>query len=154
VAHYRIPETWRTLGTVPRRVDAPTVGEQLADALASTGVSQNALAQRLAAQDGRKPESKRRWLIKILNDELDAPDMTGIERALSLPSGHFAVPTREQTIRHRVRLEELAAEVKLLRAEQLTFAEEVLARLAGLEAGQGTEARRSTRPSSRKQAGR
>jgi hypothetical protein len=128
---------------VPQDEFAPSIGDQLADALEASGVNQSELARRLSRVDGATVDSKRRWILKVLNDEIDAPEMAQVAAALSLPRDHFAVPTPQQTQRRRVRLEELAAEVARDREAQLTFAEGVLARLAALEAGQAHEAQQS-----------
>lgn len=104
---------WRTsAGRLRRRHLAPvpenedTVGAQLEAALEASKVSQRELARRLAVADGTKPESKRRWLAKVLADEVEEPEpdsLAAIAKALGLPAGHFKVrpavrQSRRQTI--------------------------------------------------------
>ena len=83
-----------------------TVGAQLDAALEATKVSQRELARRLALADGTKPESKRRWLAKVLADEVEEPEpasLAAIAKALELPADYFKVTpaireNRRQTI--------------------------------------------------------
>lgn len=137
-----------TLAQVPENVDPPSIGEQLADALETASVSQNELARRLAKLDGTQSESKRRWLLKVLRDDLDAPDMSEIEVALSLPRGHFVLPTAQQVQRRRVRLEELEAEVARLRDELDRFVRSASERRAEIEKDQAPPTHQEARPSS------
>jgi len=106
-------KSWRTsaapsqnphLAQVPESED--TVGAQLDAALEATKVSQRELARRLALADGTKPESKRRWLAKVLADEVEEPEpasLAAIAKALELPADYFKVTpaireNRRQTI--------------------------------------------------------
>lgn len=132
------------MAPVPEDQAPPSIGVQLAQALRENRVSQRALAKKLAAADKTQSESKRRWIQKLLNDEVDQPDMGEIIDALELPRDYFRLPSPAQVQSRRVRLEELAAEVARDREAQLSFSEEVLARLAALEGAQAHEAQQST----------
>lgn len=90
---------------------APTsISDQYAAALKETGVSQKELARRLAGTDDhKKVEVKRRWLAKIAKGEVKRPRMGAVERALSLPSGYFRLPTVKEVRRRQVHLEEVEA---------------------------------------------
>lgn len=116
MAHYRIDRGWPTLGTVPKRADPSPVSQQLAAALEAAGETKLGLARKLSKKGSghAQTQAKRRWIHKILDGSIDAPDMSGIEKALSLPRGHFEIPSQEQIERRRVRLEELEGEIAYL----------------------------------------
>jgi hypothetical protein len=127
----------------------PSVGQQLAAALEQTGVSVRELARRIAVNEGGKWESKRRWLMKVLADELAHPEMDGVVRALSLPDDYFVWGELERR-RRRGRLEELEAEVSGLRREFDDFVQGATERMAALEAAPERATRQSGRTSKRK----
>lgn len=149
---------WRTSATptlsghlapVPP-AEAPTsIGEQLAAALQETGVSARELARRLAAADGSLSESKRRWIQKVLADELEAPSMDAVAKALKKPRGYFQAPPRESR-RRLGRLEELEGEVARLREEHASFVRVATERMAALEADLANATRRSGQRSTQK----
>jgi transcriptional regulator with XRE-family HTH domain len=116
---------------VPKNEAPPSIGNQLAQALHETGVSQKELARRLAGtKDPKKVEAKRRWLAKIAEGKIKRPGMAAVERALSLPPHYFQLPTPEQARLRADRLAELAATVDRLE----TTLDAMLTRLEALEA--------------------
>lgn len=116
----------RHLAQVPRvETDDETLGDQLAEALERTGVSQRELGRRLARNDaGTKSESKRRWLGKILNDEVEPEDASLAEIEAALGESVFRNVERARVARRR-RLQSLEAMV-----DDLAFSVLALLRMA------------------------
>lgn len=114
------------LAPVPEDQAPPSIGEQLAQALSETGVSQRQLAQRLAGTDNvKKIEAKRRWLAKINEGIIKRPGMAAVERALSLPRGYFRFPTPVQIQRQQDRQEELEARLAEVARVQMLLLDEL-----------------------------
>lgn len=114
VAHYRCATHQVTLLAPVSRPQPPPFAEQLRALLDETGVSQRELARRLADQDGGKPESKRRWLVKVLDGSVEEPSaqsVAAIERALRR-KGAFTLPPPEQRLSRDSRLEALEEEAR------------------------------------------
>lgn len=150
---------WRTiadatsgadLAPVPEDQAPPSVGEQLAQALHETGVSQKELARRLAGTDDhKKVENKRRWLAKIARGELKRPGMVAVEQALSLPSGYFQFPTPAQVRRQQDRLEVVEGDLAKLRSDFDRFLRAASERRVEVEEDQELPTQQEDRPSSR-----
>lgn len=146
---------WRTSGSrcqkphlapVPRAAGPQPLNEQLAAVMSRKRVSQRELAKRLAAIDHTKPESKRRWLGKLLKGEVANPDretVRELEQALALSTGYFKTAVPAGPLTRQDRLAALEAEVVRLREEHDSFVKGALARLAALEAAPGRARQRS-----------
>lgn len=118
LALYRFPINSANLAPVPPD-SSKSFGQQLAAALNNTEprVSQRELARRLAEADGTKWSSKRRWIGKLLINDVELPEpesVAAIEDALGLPRGTFAV-SRPTTVARRTHLEMLEAEIAELK---------------------------------------
>lgn len=78
-------------------------------AIDDAGVSVSELGRRLAAADGGNPESKRRWLMKLLNGDVESPEqesLDAIASALGLAAGALTTASRAQAVARRAELEE------------------------------------------------
>lgn len=78
-------------------------------AIDDAGVSVSELGRRLAAADGGNPESKRRWLMKLLNGDVESPEqesLDAIASALGLAPGALTTASRAQAVARRAELEE------------------------------------------------
>lgn len=98
-----------------------------------TRVSQAELGRRLAAADGGDPESRRRWLLKILKDPEMIPEpesLTEIETALGLRTGYFRAPERAAIRARREGLEVEVADLTVGLAAAKTSHERLRKRVA------------------------
>jgi hypothetical protein len=126
--------------------DAPkSFGEQLAAALnddRAGRVSQRELAKRLAEADGKSRESKRRWIAKLLVNEVELPEpesIAAIEAALGKEPGFFVV-SRPGTVSRAGRRGELAATLGEVIEAQVRMDGQIRRlqrRVRALEAGRG-----------------
>lgn len=101
-----------------------TIGEQLKRALEETGVSQRQLSKRLASRTS-SAESERRWLQKVLSDDVLFPEpesIAAIEVALELAAGYFVIPSQQQIDSRALSIREMRGLLESL-AEKLALAE-------------------------------
>jgi hypothetical protein len=101
LAHFRKAASAWTLTPVPEEMAPPSVGQQLDAALRRTKVSARELARRLAENDGGDAEDRRRWVQKVLADEIKRPNMAAVEKALALEAGAFALRRPQDEVASR-----------------------------------------------------
>lgn len=102
---------------VPR--PARPLNEQLETVMRRKRVSQRELSRRLANLDGSKPESKRRWLVKVLNGDVEPGEESAaeLEQALALNGGYFKLSGPAAPRSRKDRLQALEATVAALERE-------------------------------------
>lgn len=92
-----------------------SVQAQVRQAIDAAGVSVAELGRRLARADGGNPESKRRWLMKLLSGGVETPEqesLDGIALALGLDAGSLTTTTRARAAARRADLEEEVADLR------------------------------------------
>jgi len=124
---------------------------KLKDAIARSGKSVRQVAKLLADRTGNTLEDERSSVYRYLKTQEPMPQRAEhLAAVLSAPELAEVTP---RAGRRSSRLAELEAEVERLHERQLTFAEEVIARLAALEADQVPAAQRSDRQETGDQGG-
>ncbi len=135
------PGIGHTAGTVPGDAPASSVAAQLRALLDSRDISVMALSRTLAGNGG-KPESHRRYLMKLLRGDVPRPsrstldsieDALGVERWTLRAPARASVPPRADLEEVRARLEEVERMLAALQADRLELGGELLDRISVLE---------------------
>jgi transcriptional regulator with XRE-family HTH domain len=129
--------------TRPTVAGQASYADRLTAALEASDLSVREVAKRLSAKTGTAVEDERSAIYRYKRGEYEPEPDRAVMLALILeePALAMVTPLGEK---RRGRLAELEAEVARFREAQLSFAEEVLARLAALEAARGRGAQPST----------